>query len=241
MLISGLHDFADHTRGYLGRWWLAASLTALICLGGAGCAKPLMDTPNPIEIDAREYRRMYHASVLALREQGFRVGRQDYRFGRVSTYPLAAETGLEPWYSSNTSLNQALESTLNQQRRIATVLWEPVIEPGTVAIPWEATKGQQGQAYRMRVEVLVERRQAPGRHLSGSTRGHSVMASLSSIPVEWVNRGITSRHYWQPLGRDPLLEQRIIAAIVRKSLTLKLPPIPAINSPPQARIDDMTP
>ena len=190
-----------------------------------GCVKPVMDTPNPIEIDAREYRRMYHASVLALRELGFRVGRQDYRFGKVSSYPMAAETVLEPWYTSNTSLGQAVESTLNQQRRIASVSWQPVAEPHPTAGPWEAIRGQEGQSYWMRVEVLVERLQAPGRHLSGSTHGHALIASLSAVPTEWADRGIADRLYWQPLGRDPLLEQRFIATIVRKSLTLKLPPV----------------
>ena len=42
---------------------------------------------------------------------------------------------------------------------------------------------------------------------------------LRSNPGELANRGIEGR-YWQPIGRDVVLENHLLAAILRKSLFL---------------------
>src|SRR5688572_16983036 len=75
----------------------------LLALGLAGCSHPVRPltgfrpAPNPVEVDAAEYDRVFEASVDVLRDAGFRVNRRDYRFGDVVTYPDTSPTVFEPW------------------------------------------------------------------------------------------------------------------------------------------------
>ena len=88
-------------------------------------------------------------------------------------------------------------------------------EPSASTLPSPATRPTE-TGYLLRVEVMVEQLEEPGRRLSGSTSGARIYDTLSQVPEELRERGITGA-YWQPLGRDPYLEQRLLAAIIRRS------------------------
>ena len=75
----------------------------------------------------------------------------------------------------------------------------------------------QEHVYLFRVDVQIERRQIVTRHMGGSTAGNRVLKTLNSTPIEMVERGI-SASYWQPMGRDQALEQRLMSDIVRASI-----------------------
>ena len=164
---------------------------------------------------------MYSAAVDVLREYGFRIDRQSHRFGVITTKELASPSAFEPWQRANTTSQQAWESTFNAQRRRVTISIEPVSSPKSVVDgQYNSTTSHDktsSTAYRMRVEVFVERLQYTDAQLTGSTTGHGIVRSLSSTPTEMTKRGIHGS-YWRPLGRDPYLEQRLIADIVRRSL-----------------------
>ncbi len=179
-------------------------------VGLAGCATPRAAAPNPFEIDVSEYGRVFDAAVLVLREQGFRVDRQDYRMGVVTTLPLDAPTLMEPWRAANTSSAPSHDSTLNAQRRLVRVSLTPM----------DQTLGPD--AYLLSVEATLERRSWPDRRLTGSTNGHTIVAPLSDTPLELRQRGVVSES-WRPMGRDAQLEDRLIAAIVRTSFGLRRP------------------
>ena len=210
--------------------WAYVIIAIFLAVMSASCSRPYTQTPNPFEIDAREYRRIYNAAVLVLREHGFRLGRQDYRFGRVTTLPLPAPTVFEPWLVTNTTAKQNLVSTLNQQRRIVTIYWEPTALQDRSPTRSVENAARADIAYQMRIEVHLEQKQTPVRRLNGSTSGHAIMTSLKSPPLEWVEQGIDEPSYWQPIGRDPHLEQRLTAAIVRRSLNIHL--LSPVNTPP---------
>ena len=179
-----------------------------------GCATPTPHVGNPVTISAAEYRRVYDATLWVLRRHGFVLDRQDYRFGVVATRPLHAPTVLEPWLGRNLSFTDAVASTLNDQRRIATVRLEPA---GTDR---PASEGPQPPDYRLSVEVMMERRQIPRRYLTGSTAGRRVLRDLVATPVQWQRRGIKG-FYWHPVGQDHRLEQRLLQHIIRKSMALE--------------------
>jgi hypothetical protein len=190
----------------------------------AGCTAAPQATRNPLEIDAAEYRRLFDASLLVLRSQGFVVDRQDYRFGRITARPRGAPTLLEPWYPDNTTFGQALEGTLNAERRLVTVALDPAPPAGPAGKSEIRNQKSEGPSYLLRVEVQIERQQYPARQLSGSF-GEDMLGSLAAAPGELRDRGITGP-YWQPVGRDPYLEERLLAAIVRQSLALPVTPPP---------------
>jgi len=211
---------SKHPLGMASYFW---GVTALLILFACvtGCSLNQANANNPLEIDHSEYARVYNAAIAVLREYGFSLDRQDYRFGRITTKPQNSPTALEPWNNTNTTSNQILESTINHQRRLVTVSLEP-ISPTNPITPTPIATRTATDGYHLRIEVFVERRQTPNRRLAGSTRGHRVFDTLRSTPIEWQNRGIKGS-YWRPLGRDPYLEQRLLNAIIRQSFNLNNP------------------
>ncbi len=191
--------------------------TALATLAGAaltGCAARPATVQNPIEIDASEYSRMFLASAAELRNQGFILDRQDFRFGVLTTKPVASPTALEPWHTANRTAAHAVDSTFNDQRRRVTVTFNPPESGGAdPSIGAAATP----DVYLLRVDVQIERRQVPLRYMTGSTSGRNLMGTLRRAPIELSQRGILGA-YWQPIGRDPALEHHLMAAIVRASM-----------------------
>jgi len=185
--------------------------------GFGGCAAPRPTMDQPIEIDVSEYANVFDASVRVLREQGNVIDRQDYRFGVITTKPLLVPTILELWHSTNRMTNHALASTFNNHRRTVRVTIKPPesiseTEMGTS----RSTVVESGKVYLFHVGVQIERLQIVTRYMSGSTAGNQVLKTLSSTPVTLAQRGISSSS-WQSIGRDPVLEQSLTAAIIRTS------------------------
>lgn len=195
-----------------------------------GCAASFKPAPNPVEIDTREYARMMQAAADVLVNEGFVLDRQDYRLGVVSTKPVHSPTLVEPWRSDLTTGYQKLESTVNHQRRVVTVSLEAVERDPNVSLKAEP------RAYMLRVEAMIEQEQSPQREMTGSTSGGLILGTLKSNPYEMQVRGIPGI-YWQPVGRDSYLEQRLIAMIVRESVNVK----PTSGAAPgRGRIDTTT-
>ena len=158
---------------------------------------------NPSPISTASYEQTFDASVDVLRDMGFVVDRKDYRYGVVTTRPDVSPTGVEVWHPDNTTDAQAWDSTLAYLRRRVTLQLEPV----------DASQlADTAQAYQLRAEVLVERRQEPMRYLTGSTRGGRIFGHLRGVPADYRRKGITGS-YWEPVTRDTALEQRLIRAV----------------------------
>lgn len=179
----------------------------LLVGAGAGCATaPLAETHRSEAIDfpGNHYRVYYDAGIQTLREAGFAIDRQDYRFGRITAKPQGSPTVFEPWKPDNVDASDAWLSTLGDLRRRVSVTLEPADRDAPA---------QDDRPYRLKVEVVMERLQVPRRRLSGQTRG-SVFADLEESPAEYRRRGIPPQ-YWQSVGRDPALEQDLLKKIVR--------------------------
>ena len=184
---------------------IQTAITLVTAIALAGCvSKPIVKPiANPQSINANQFDAVFKATVDTFREFEFRVDRKDHRFGKITSLPIIAPTVFEPWRPQG-DRSLALQSTVNAERRIATVWLEP------------AGGLNDSTEYLLRVEVLIERQQYPTRRLTGATRGSDVFGTLTSTPVEMKKRGITDE-YWRPVTRDPNLEQRLLAAIINKS------------------------
>jgi len=179
----------------------------LVFVAARGCARPLVQGHNVIEIQGAEYDRVYDASMEILREYGFTIDRHDYRHGVITTRPVGSPTVLEPWGRHNRTADDAVASTLTHQRRRVTVNLEPK----------QGSDG--GEAFQMRIESHVERRQTTRTYMTGSAAGHHVVSTLHATPGELSSRGVQDQ-YWQPVRRDGALEQQLLAAIIRRSLLM---------------------
>lgn len=172
-----------------------------LCLIGCAALGPAV--PNPMPVDAREYEPLFDASVEVLRDKGFSVDRQDFRFGTVTSRPDGSPTLFEPWRGDNRTVALAGWSTLSDLRRVVTVTLEPRPE------------GMERSLYDLSVVVELQREQSPLRRLDGNgTKGQ--FRSLSEVPEEWARRGVTARS-WETVGRDEAMEQDLLRAIVERA------------------------
>jgi hypothetical protein len=139
--------------------------------------------------------------------------------GRIDTFPQTGATILEPWRADSVGWGERWEATLQSIRRIATLRLAP-------------------DAAGWRVEVVVtkelENMPRPMRATTGgaSFRNHDSLYRYGT-PLPTLGQQIgdqprpvaspTRNLGWIPLGRDPLLEQRILSRLLGK---LGVPPVP---------------
>ena len=218
----------------------AAILWSTLAMLVVGCAAS-RPVPAALTVEPPQYGDAFDAAVDSLRDRGFTVARRDYRFGLITTQPLPAPTALEPWRGGNVTAAQALRATVNDVRRTASITLRPIdplrplrpladspgdatdapadveewdgAPPSDFAIAPGPASGDT-QRYAVEVEVLLERLQSPVQRIAGSARA-GIFSPLSRTPDELAARGV-QRSYWEPIGRDPYLEQRLTRAIGRR-------------------------
>jgi hypothetical protein len=223
----------------------------MLCVAAivAGCQSDPPRVADPLPVAGAEYDRFYEATRAVLRDRGFELAQQNYRFGLVTTEPLTARTLFEPIGDNHQSLASATRSTLRHTRRKVRVALEPqqesqgssqnampaATQPITLtdAPPTVATTKPAEAAYQLRVVVTVEARQAPTRRVIGGT-GRRVFSTLNRVPKRWARRGI-EKTYWHPLGRDRELEAQLRREIVRGSFDPRFISGQGNASPPQPR------
>lgn len=185
-------------------WPMTRLAIILLLLSLMGCASSLPSSSNPMTVDAREYARLFDASVEVLRDRGFRIDRQDFRFGTVTSKPDGSPTLLEPWRGDNHTVALAGWSTLSDLRRVVTVTLEPQSDTPEQSL------------YDLSVVVELQREQSPLRRLDGnSSKGQ--FRSLNEVPEEWARRGVTAKS-WETVGRDEAMEQALLHAIVDRAM-----------------------
>lgn len=188
-------------------------LLLLPCLA-AGCSRKIVAADNPAPLSADLYKTYFDTAIDVLRDNGYVIDRNDYRFGTITTLGQGSPTVLEVWNPQNTTASQAVESTLADEQRRVNVTFakhEPQAATETGSDPVsEATSGGGG-GYAIEVEVILERRQTPTRRVNGSAR-RNVFTNLSAVPKELADKGVTG-NYWQPVGRDAYLEARLMKQI----------------------------
>ncbi len=204
---------------------IAATVT-IVCLAPLAACQKQVAIDNPIPVADHEYDAVFNEAVATLRRHRFVVERQDRRFGVITTRPIVASSVLEPWRDDNTTAGQVVGNTLNQRRRSVRVLLEP-----TVAV---AAPRPDRPRYELYVEVTVEQRQHPPRMLHTARAGS--LASYERDPglrAARTEQGV-QRSFWRPIGRDPYLEQRLIAEIFEQATPSPSGGDPHAGDPPQA-------
>jgi hypothetical protein len=164
-------------------------------------------TPAVRYLSADDYDDVFDAAVRELRDRGFRIARNDRRFGVITTYPKESPTLMEPWVGDNTADGLALRSTLNHLRRVVEVTFAPA----------DLTGVHDGPDYAVTVTVSLQRLQQPNRYLTHSARG-TIAAAYRDTPAHLAQRGIPAV-YWEPAGEDPHLASLLLQAIGERGAT----------------------
>ncbi len=172
----------------------------------AGCSTAPAVIESPLPIAAEDYRKTFEVAVASLRDHGFVIDRQDYRFGRITTKPRVSPNMLEIWNQDNTTAAQSVSASLNNEHRI-------------VAIELNRAAGSEGQpaasAYALTVEVSIERTTDPDRRLTGSTSPTNMVRPLKETPAQFQREGVqgTAMVF---VARDEHFEQRLLADISQR-------------------------
>ncbi|NBT13575.1 MAG: hypothetical protein EBS56_08350 [Planctomycetia bacterium] len=139
--------------------------------------------------------------------------------GRIDTYPQTGATLLEPWRGDSVGFRERLESTLQSIRRRGTMRLIPdaagwrietvvVKELENMPRPMRATAG--GASFRNDDSLYRYGTPLP-------TLGQQVGDQPRPVANPTPNLG------WIPLGRDPLLEQRMLSNVLAKLGVAPLP------------------
>lgn len=186
------------------------TLCVLLCpalLSGCGSA-PIVNEPGTqatLIFDADQYPDVHAATVDVLRDHGFEIQRNDYRFGVVTTKPKESPTAAEFWIDDATTTDQHLADTLNAQQRSVKVNIERranQLEPSLIA-------------YHLTVEVMIERLQQPTRYLTHSARS-AITSQYTATSTHLTDRGIAGS-YAQKLESDPHLAGRLARDIAEQA------------------------
>lgn len=150
--------------------------------------------------------------------------------GRIDTYPQTGATLLEPWRGDSVGWRERLESTLQSIRRRATMRLIP--DPA---------------GWRIETVVMKELEYLP-RPMRATTGGASFRNDDSlyryGTPLPTLGQQVgdqprpvanpTPNLGWIPLGRDPLLEQRMLSRVLAKLGVAPLPQAEPYYQPPDS-------
>lgn len=166
-----------------------------------GCASLPMLTPvravspNPLTVPTGDFEAVWKECVAVLGEY-FEIASENRLSGQILTQPRVGATLIEPWQGDSVGFDERLESTLQSIRRFAKVVVTPA----------------PGGGFLVKVEVRKELedlvkpdRQAGGRAVFTDqipiNRDRLVVGPMP-LPIGWI-----------PKGRDPKLEQAILARL----------------------------
>jgi hypothetical protein len=149
--------------------------------------------------------------------------------GRIETFPQTGATLLEPWRADSIGFRERLEATLQSIRRIGAMRLAPdpngwrievVVnkELEHLARPMRATTG--GASFRNDDSLYRYGTPLP-------TLGQQVGDQPRPVAAPTPNLG------WIPLGRDPLLEQRMLSKVLARLGVAPLPQPEPYYQPPE--------
>ncbi|HEY4329363.1 MAG TPA: hypothetical protein VGN88_06485 [Phycisphaerae bacterium] len=149
------------------------------------------------------YDNVWQQATLLLSKTGFALDRQDYRLGVLTTLPLPSSQFIEFWKPQQTNIVNAMENTVNDQRR-------------RVRISISKVEGKP-EFYEIAVQVLVERETNPSEviggpvFVEGSGFGRNAITLRSDYAAPKDEPGD-----WVPVGRDPDLERKLLDQLFKR-------------------------
>jgi hypothetical protein len=166
-----------------------------------------LDQPAPANAQADDFQRLWSASEDVARDFLFRLDRQDFRAGLLTTRPMVSAQWFEPWRRDVRTAKDRNESSLATIRR---------------TIRFEFAQEAEGGAYRVTPKVLVERQSMAEQRITSSV----VYQQYFRRPLRPQDRPRGTREsdvgiylpnrYWYPIGRDQAFEKALAEAIQKR-------------------------
>jgi hypothetical protein len=173
---------------------------ALSLSGVAGCVGPQVAAmpqylPNPVFVPASDYNVVWESAIDVMHSLQLPIERESKLDGIIETDYKVGAGLLEPWHKDAVSMGDRLEGSFQSIRRRAVM---------------SITPAQGG--FLVGVEVVKEL-ENPDKLIINSP-GHSTFGETSPLQRDLnVVIGPATPEGWIPRGRDPGLEQSILARL----------------------------
>ncbi len=186
------------------RYFCVVILVALAAVtpGCTAPAQPTEPTMARVALEAPvEYERLWQTAGDVLRDHYFQLDRVDRGNGIITTMPETSAGWIELWRPQPQPAYYWWEANLHTVQRKATVSISPAEGPG---------------AYEVRVQVDRYRFSLEERQIDNPAGALRLYSNAAPTTSGRLARVAESSH-WVPLGRDGDMEQRLLAAIMKRS------------------------
>ena len=200
--------------------------TLIVTSGCSTSGKP----ETSITIEGVSYSTCFDQALLVARGSGMPPVLRNRAGGVVETAPRISGSIFEPWRMDNEGFGEAVENTLNMQRRRARFEFAPSgfnpapVQDSTVltgpALPGSQVEVDQDLRFyegpiELRVWVYVERSFKPGLQNATWTRSMTTY-STDRISRRDSNDVVSDPSSWTPVRRDTDYEVRLINAFKKR-------------------------
>jgi hypothetical protein len=165
-----------------------------------------LDQPAPAGARADDFQRLWTAAEDVARDFLFRLDRQDYRAGVLTTRPMVSAQWFEPWRREVRTVEDRNESSLATVRRTIRFEFER-LEDGAYRVTPKVLVERQALA-EQRITSAVGYRQYFRRPIRPQDRPRGTRES--DVGIYLPNR------YWYPIGRDDAFERALAQAVAKK-------------------------
>ncbi len=197
-------------RARIARNLIGMGALAAFCAGQGGCfqgqpprvsrilsPRPVME--NPLLVPSNEFEKVWTETVAVV-DKYFDIASENRLSGTIITQPMSGGTILEPWRGDSVGISEKFESTLQTIRRFAIINVDRAPNGGFLV---------KVQVRKEMEDLVRPDRQAAGRAVfSNEFPVNRTREVVGPVPVS---------SGWIPRGRDPNLEQTILAGL-RESL-----------------------
>jgi len=182
-------------------------LCGALCIGAVGCSAVAVrppDAPAPARVlRTNNAEAAWETTVSTLHRFGFRTAVENKLDGRMETVWVVGSGLNEPWNDDSVGFANRLEDSLQSTRRRVVATVRPA---GGDAV----NAGLGGCGYEVTIRAFKEMEDVRG--VVANTTGGATFQNRNPLDRELqaVN-GQFGPTQWIPLGRDPALEQAILA------------------------------
>jgi hypothetical protein len=141
------------------------------------------------------YDNIWKQALQIVSRTGFILDRHDYRLGVITTQPLPSSQLLEFWKPQHSNFTNAMENTINSQRRLLRLTISPV--------------PAKPDFYQVAIQVLVERESNPSETIGGPIFIEGSGFGRNSFSLRSDYAGLEPPR-WNLLGHDPKLEKKLL-------------------------------
>jgi hypothetical protein len=161
--------------------------------------------PNGV-VTSSNFEKLWGICEEVARQNFFKLDREDYRTGNLTTQPLVSAQWLEPWRQDNRTFYDVKESSVAAIRRTITFQFTRLDDT-----TWQVAP-----------KVLIERQAISEKRITSVVLFHNVFSEPLAVhqqqhgtPESDVGINLPER-YWYPLRRDAEFEQYLTREIQRK-------------------------